>query len=187
MATGALAMLAACGGGGGDDDEFEPIGPPAGPAGMLDKYVGSYSACDLNHTRFNLVVTSEVNRLHGFKRENVTYENADCTGSVLGTHAWSAPAQLEYLSASDVLVRSTELPGNLRVDKARILMSNVRFKVEGPAVANDCITYPKGTICYDTKTINGDGEIALYLSGSTLYVMAQNILVSEHGVPVHRY
>ena len=101
----------------------------------------------------------------------VTYQNDNCTGNVLGTYTWSAPAKLTLTSTGVATVRGGGLPASLTVDKVQLTATNVRIVVSGAAATGNCINYPNGQVCYEQLPSNATTPGAFYLSGGKLYEM----------------
>ena len=166
VAAASVALLVGCGGGGGDE---APAGQPGGPAHPLQKYVGTYSQCDQDHTRYSLVFTEIGNGTFGVMPTEVTYQNADCSGTVLGSYGWTAPARVTHLAAGTVTVSGGVLPPSLTIDTIRIAALNVVPTLSGPAVTNNCIAYPTGQLCYQMTPLNQTTDGGFYLDGPVLY------------------
>lgn len=160
-------VLAACGGGGGD----EGGNGNSTPAGPLEKYVGSYSYCDQDHTKYSLSLTNAGNQdLYG-SIEEVTYQNSNCSGDVLGTYKWKSPATISYISTGVATVNAAGLPASLSIDKVKMTLTT-QATLTGPGVTGNCLKYPGGNVCYDLSINSASNDGGLYISGSKLYELS---------------
>lgn len=172
VAAIAMALLSACGGGSdstaNEDEADEEVVVPAHP---MDKYLGSYSYCDRDYTREWLTITKASDGTYKSSVRTVVYENADCTGSALGTMSRSPSPTLQHLSNEVVPARIEGLPASLAVDLLRLTWINGKLNLEGPGVSGNCLSYPKGYICYGAADLNRVTEARMYLSDTALYML----------------
>lgn len=168
LALSLTVALAACGGG---DDSTPSNNSPSTTLGALEKYTGMYSYCDGDHTRYNLAVTDAGDGQLNAAPSEITYQNANCTGSILATYTEPSPSKITYLSTGVVTVNGDGLPSSLSVDKVTLSFPTMQASLTGPGVSGSCVNYPGGDYCMNlsitAQTFNG----ALYLSGSSLYTL----------------
>ena len=166
--AGIASALVACGGGGGSDE----TNAPTQDSSPLSKYFGTYSVCDRDHTEATVTFKDEGNEQFSFITTEVTYQNANCTGTVLGTYKWSAPGIATYESTGIATVRGGGLPSSLQIDKFRSSAPAMQNTLTGPGVVGNCVKYSTGrSVCYElnqpAKTLLG----GLYKSGTQIYEM----------------
>ena len=162
-----LFALTACGGGGGD----------TGTA-TTGKYSGTYSYCDGDHTRYKVVFTDTGNENYKSLTSEITYQNANCTGTVLATYSETVPSTLTFQESSIATVNVPNLGSSLKIDKYKINIPKFTATLSGPGVVNgNCVKYPNGQFCY---TLDSDAEqldVGFYSSSNGVYP-----LVLENGV-----
>lgn len=156
------AVLAACGGGGGGDDQS------SAPSGPLAKYIGSYSYCDQDHTKYSVSLTDAGNEKLNALFSEVTYQNSNCSGTILGDYKWNSPGTVSLISTGISTVSVQGLPSSLSIDKVSMTV-NTQATLTGLGVSGNCVTYPNGEICYDLTVQGQSSDAALYISGNTLY------------------
>lgn len=173
----ALAALVACGGGGGGDAENKA------PVGALEKYAGSYAYCDQDHTKYSIVLTSAGNDTLEAVPTEVTYQNSNCSGSILGTYSWTAPEKITLSSTSVGTVSGGGLPASLLIEKVQRTLSNINITLTGPNVSGNCITYPGGSFCYEKGPFNETKQGGLYLSDGKLHeLLLENGVYNVNGI-----
>ena len=180
LVVGFSVALAACGGGGGTWGPEEEVSeevltgivyPPKGPLG---KYVGRYSVCR-DHREFVLDFSATKGNDLTFYSFEVIYANPDCSGNVLGTFGWDAPADMTYISTDIATVSGEGLPASLSVDKGQVSVSDIRGRLYGVGVSGNCVTYPTGSLCYDVTTPQtSTTQGGMYLAGNKLYELRLN-------------
>lgn len=168
LSVTAVAMLMACGGG-GDSDGGSTNNTEELQTGALAKYIGSYSYCDQDNTRYSLVLNSTGNNTLNIEPTEVTYQNSDCSGNVLGTYSWTTPATATLASTSVATVSGGGLPGSLTIDKIQVAVNNARIRLVGPAVTGNCVKFSNGNICYNQLQTNTTIQGGFYLSNGKLY------------------
>lgn len=169
----AMAVLTACGGGsdGADDSSSAPAPQPVG---ALAKYIGNYSYCDQDHTKYSVSITDAGDGALNTAPTEVSYQNSDCTGSVLATYSWTAPARVTLSSTSVATVSGGGLPSSLTIDKIQATASNINIRLVGPGVSGNCVSIPSGRFCYDSGPFDATTQAGFYLSGGKLYEMVLN-------------
>jgi len=161
--TFALALpllLAACGGGGGSPGaNTNPPAPPAGSSARLDAYVGTWASSCASHA----IDTATIARTPGSTTSltiAVTtnyYGNTTCTGDVIATQTWSAPATATYAGtvASNVVLTAGAAPQAATVDRVTAQLPQRSVTLTGAYVShkivdaqpNWCIEYAGSTVC----------------------------------------
>lgn len=167
LCSSAVLVLMACGGG----DDANDAGSDAGSieATALGKYIGSWSYCDQDHTRYSLIINgSGVDALNTAPTE-VTYQNANCTGIVLGTYTWSMPARITISSTSIATVSGAGLPRSLAIDKIQVAVNNATMRLVGPGVNGNCIALSNSSLCYNPIPTNSVIQGGFYFSEGRLY------------------
>lgn len=178
LAVGLVFALTACGGGGGGgsggytEEVIEDAVIENGtytPRGPLAKYVGRYSFCS-DHTEYQIEFSPTGDDDLSADVREITYQGEDCTGATLATFFWSAPASVSYSATGIATVRGAGLPTSLSLDKVKVSVQEVRGQLSGMSVSGNCVTYPKGSFCYDlTTTQTNESQGGLYLVGGKLY------------------
>lgn len=163
-----VAMLVACGGGG--DDNGTANSQPVDPASPIAKYTGSYSYCDQDHSKYTIVFSQAGSNVLRADFSDVTYQNTNCTGPVLGTYILNGTL-LNYLSTGVGTVSSGGiLPASLTFDKFQARFSNLTPILTGPAVINNCVRISSAKqFCFDVLTLNQTLQAGFLLDGSILY------------------
>lgn len=151
-------MLAACGGGGGGGD--------AGSNATTAKYVGTYSYCDGDHTKYTATLTDAGNGNLNAVPLEITYQNSNCTGGVLATYSESAPTTMTFTGNSIVSVRAPGFPSSTSLDKFRAAIPSMQATLTGPGVTGNCVNYPGGRFCYDLNVVSETVDIGFQQSGN---------------------
>jgi len=166
----ALTTLTACGGGGGSVGDNTAV--------PLTKYVGSYQSCNGNHTS-NITKISEAasTSLTASLRFDY-YENANCTGPIVGTLLFPSP--LTYTYDGNSIVSTTGIQPttvNLSVDKLLVSAPQMTLSLTGTGVklvnGQLCAVYKSGNTCPDSlnqPAVTGYAA-AIYLIGADLYLL----------------
>lgn len=179
-----VSVLVGCGGGGGSATT-PTTNTDTTSTNALAKYVGSYaSECTLasTHRKDFTTITQNSDGTLSIAVQEVYYDGAKCTGSVVGT-ATVAPLIAAYQSTSTEVV--TGISGPIFLDKISVAMpsSTTNFggtNVVGPITysfggtnnVGYCVTYQNGRTCYENltrtaTTYNG----GLHLDGTKLYTL----------------
>ena len=197
--TAALALalpllLSACGGGGGNAGGAKnpPPDQSVNSAARLDAYVGTWTSACASHA----IDTAVVARAGGADAPltlAVTtnyYGNTTCTGDVIATQTWSAPATAAYggTVASSVVPAPGTAAQPASVDKVTAQLPQRTVTLAGAYVShkivdaqpNWCIDYAGSTVCvpdrvYPAESASFDGlaviggEMVLAKSNGTNY------------------
>lgn len=144
LSATAVAMLVACGGG-GDGDDITPSNP------IAIKYVGTYNHCDGDHTKYTMTLTDGGNgKLNAIPTE-VTYQNSNCTGSILATATYSEskPTIMTFTGDAIVTTSAPGFPSSTNLDTFSAATPSSQINLTGPGVRGNCVYYPPGRFCYD--------------------------------------
>ncbi len=159
-----LVTLVACGGGGS--------GIANNP---LQKYEGTYYVCD-GRAKETVTVTASGSTSVSLSYVEDTYQNNNCSGSIIGTY--KLPQAITATFDSPVTAsfpKVTILPTTATVDKVALSVPAMTAQLTGSGVSGRCITYTGGSSCYDTLVVplfNGAG--ALYITGNYLVIFSNN-------------
>jgi hypothetical protein len=185
-ATAALALLAACGGGGGHPGSTnDTVG--SGTAN-LDAYVGTWASTCASNAIDTAVIARAASPANTLTIAVTTqyYANALCTGDVVATQTWSAPATATYVGTvtSSIVPGAGMAPLTASVDKMTAQLPQRTVTVTGTFVshktidgqANWCIDYAGSSVCvpdriYAAEAAPFDG---LSLQGTDLYELKSN-------------
>jgi hypothetical protein len=167
-----IATLVACGGGG---DSGASGAASVSVNNPLKKYEGTYYVCDANEKDIVTFSATGADGLNvSFSAE--VYSGANCSGSILGSYKWNAPALITYKDTTTAtLPPATVFPFSATVDRVTLLTSPSTATLTGSGVKDNCVSYSyvsNGT----TTTGKSCFELALQASTSTgaLYLTADN-------------
>ena len=183
LAASAAALVTACGGGGGSGsgDNSTPV-----VVNSMSKYIGEYSYCDQDHTRTSIALTDAGGQSLNIAYSEVTYQNANCSGTILANYNWNNPGRVTYISTDVATVSAPGLPSSLSVDKVGLSV-NTQATLSGPGASGNCVTYPRGNFCYDLIVQGQTNEGAFYLTGNTFYeLLRSNGIYYSDGVYTKR-
>jgi hypothetical protein len=168
-----VSVLVGCGGGGGGSATTPTTNTDTTSTNALAKYVGSYaSECTLasTHRKDFTTITQNSDGTLSIAVQEVYYDGAKCTGSVVGT-ATVAPLIAAYQSTSIEVV--TGISGSIFLDKISVAMPSSTTNFGGTNVVGSCVTYQNGRTCYEnltrTATTTNGG---LHLEGTKLYTLS---------------
>lgn len=141
-AAGAVAILTACGGSGGGG------GTSGNP---LLKYEGAYYVCEQNdHSKQTVTAQASGSNALNISVVNRVYENAGCTGNVVGTYIISSTLTTTYTGQSTItLPPVTVLPSNGTVDNVNLAISSGTAELTGTGVVGNCVYYTGGNVCFN--------------------------------------
>jgi hypothetical protein len=149
----------------------------------LKKYEGTFYVCiEKTKETLKLSATGADGLKVSFSSE--VYSGANCSGSILGSYKWDAPALMTYNDATSATLPSFKvLPFSATVDHVTILTSPSTATLTGPGVKDDCVysyeSFSTSTYCFDLalqqRTISG----ALFLTADNQYL---TILALQNGV-----
>jgi hypothetical protein len=171
------ATLIACGGGGDSGSSSVSSNNP------LKKYEGTFYVC-MEKTKETLKYSATgADGLNAIYSADV-YSASDCSGSIIGSYKWDAPALMTYNGATNATLPSfTVLPFSDTVDRVTMLTSPSTATLTGTGVKDGCVylyeSFGTSRSCFDLvlqqRTISG----ALYLTADNQYLTA---LVLKNGV-----
>lgn len=163
FAMALVALLTACGGGGGGGD-------PA--TATVGKYAGTHSYCDRDHTRFRLTLTGTEGENYNLTRTVISYQNADCTGDILGTYSVSFPSTLTFVETAIATVRGPRLASSLSIDKYKIKTPQTTGMLVGPGVDGPCVNIARNQkICFEMEANPQELDLGFYLTTGGFYAM----------------
>lgn len=153
-------LLAACGGGGGSAGSgTTPPAPPAGTSARLDAYVGTWASGCASHAIDTAVIARTPGSTTSLTIAVTTnyYGNTTCTGDIIATQTWSAPATATYggTVSSTIVLTAGAAPQAASVDKVTAQLPQRSVTLTGAYVShkiidsepNWCIDYAGSTVC----------------------------------------
>lgn len=154
-----VGLLAACGGGTQQESQ--------------DKYAGTHSYCDGDHTRYRLTLTGTGNNNYKVTHSEITYQNSNCTGSVLATYSEPDASNLTFIETAIATVRAPGLASSLSIDKYKLNIPQTTATLTGPAVVGNCFNYPgrNGRICYDLNVDAEQVDLGAYKTSAGFYLL----------------
>lgn len=156
-----VCLIAACGGGNQSESQ----------QASQDKYAGTHSYCDGDHTRHRLTLTGTGNNNYRATSSEITYQNSDCTGSVLATYSEPDAGNMTFIETATTTVRAQGLASSLSIDKYKLNIPQTTPTLTGPAVVGNCFNYPVGRICYDLNIAAEQVDLGLYKTSAGFYVL----------------
>lgn len=169
LLASAICILTACGGGGGG----------GGSVPTVNKYTGTHSYCDGDHTRYRNIISDLGNGNLSVSPLEITYQNSNCTGAILATYSESIPSTMTFIDNSNATVRLPGLPSSLNIDKFKATVPNTKASLIGTGVVGNCVNYPGGRFCYDLEVLSKNVDVGFYMINSGFYGM-----ILENGVYV---
>jgi hypothetical protein len=164
LALSLVFLIAACGGGGGSNQSESQ-------QGSQDKYAGTHSYCDGDHTRYRVTLTGTGNNNYKATSSEITYQNSNCTGTVLATYSGPDAGNLTFIETAIATVRAQGLASSLSIDKYKLNIPQTTATLTGPAVVGNCFNYPAGRICYDLSIAAEQVDLGLYKTNAGFYVL----------------
>lgn len=181
LALSLVAVLTACGGGdvtsGSDTGGAGGNGGTGGantPPTTANKYEGTHSYCDDDHTRYRVTLTSTGNNNYRAKFSDITYQNSNCTGSVLATYSEPLESTLTFIETATANVSAQGLASSLSIDKYKFNVPQQIATLTGPNVVGDCVNYPgpDGKFCYEQLNIAAEQvDWGLYKTSAGFYLL----------------
>ncbi len=167
FAISLVALLTACGGGGGGGGGG---GDPA--TATVGKYAGTHSYCDRDHTRFRLTLTGTEGENYNLTRTMISYQNANCTGDVLGTYSVSSPSTLTFVETAIATVSVPNLASSLSIDKYKLKTGPTTGTLVGPGVDGPCVNITSNQqICFEMTMDAQELDLGFYLTTGGFYLM----------------
>lgn len=180
-----VSVLSACGG--GDEDKHVPVADTYVPVIIkhvpaTDKYVGTWSTCNNNHMTLTVTFTSPSPSYLSYTILNNIYENANCSGAIVGRVDFKSPVTFTYnytrnfsiynkFNVQPFIWYNEDLDiGNIRNNKMTVLITGTGVKTVN---SQQCVFWsPTGSICFDGTEGNPDyiGDAGFMVSGNTLSV-----------------
>jgi hypothetical protein len=181
LVISSVVLLSACGGGGGSAPAASALATDNNP---LKKYQGTYYICDDDdHSKKILSITATgTNSMSMTYVENI-YQNASCTGAIVGTYSMPLPVTATYQSQTTANFPAvTILPLSDIVDQLTISSPAMTAQLTGSGVAGSCVYYTSGNTCESNlvtpaTTITG----ASYLRGDYFVTLSlsNGVLVAD--------
>ena len=170
------ATLVACGGGG---DSGGSSGGSVSVNNPLKKYEGTYYVCDRN---VKDIVTLSATGADGLSVifSSEVYSGANCSGNILGSYKWNAPALITYKDAtSATLPPATVFPFSATVDRVSLVTSPSTATLTGSGVKDNCVNYSyvfngtttTGKNCFELVLTQSTSSGALYLTADNQYLV----------------
>lgn len=156
-----VCLIAACGGGNQSESQ----------QASQDKYAGTHSYCDGDHTRTRLTLTGTGNNNYRATSSEITYQNSDCTGSVIATYSEPDSGNLTFIETAIATVRAQGLASSLSIDKYRLSLPQQTATLTGSNLVGNCFNYPAGRICYDLNIPTVQVDVGLYKTNAGFYVL----------------
>jgi hypothetical protein len=176
LALSLVCLIAACGGG-GDSSQSES------QQASQNKYAGAHSYCDGDHTRYRVTLTGTGNNNYKATASEITYQNSNCTGSVLATYSEPDAGNLTFIETATATVSAIGLASSLSIDKYKLNIPQTTATLTGPAVVGNCFNYPTGQICYDLNIAAEQVNLGLYktIAGFYLLLLENGTYLNEEG------
>ena len=157
-----ISVMAGCGGGGGESSE-------GSNATTKDKYSGTHSYCDGDHTRYKVTFNATGKGNYSISETEATYQNSNCTGNILATYSESAPSTLSFIATGLTPVNAPGLASSLIVDKYKLNIPQKTATLTGSGVNGSCVNYPQGRFCYDLTITAEQIDIGFYSTAAGFY------------------
>ena len=171
-----IATLVGCGGGG---DSGASGSASVSVNNPLKKYEGTYYVCDANEKNTVVFSATGADGLNvSFSAE--VYSGANCSGSILGSYKWNAPALITYTdTTSATLPPATVFPFAATVDRVTLLTTPSTATLTGSGVKNNCVSYSyinngvtsTGNSCFELVLQQSTSTGALYLTADNQYLV----------------
>jgi hypothetical protein len=162
LALSLVGLIAACGGGGSKSESQQ---------GNQDKYAGTHSYCDGNHIRSRVTLTGTGNNNYKATSSEITYQNSNCTGSVLATYSVPDAGNLTFIETAIGTVRAQGLASSLSIDKYKLNIPQTTATLTGPNVVINCVYYPAGHICHYLDLAAVQVDLGLYKTSAGFYLL----------------
>jgi len=170
------ATLMACGGGG---DSGASGAASVSVNNPLKKYEGTYYVCDANEKDTVAFSATGADGLNvSFSAE--IYSGANCSGSIIGSYKWNAPALITYKdTTSATLPPATVFPFSATVDRVTLLTSLSTATLTGSGVKDNCVSYSyinngitsTGKDCFELVLQQSTDSGGLYLTADNQYLV----------------
>lgn len=169
LALPLVFLIAACGGGTQQESQ--------------DKYAGTYSYCDNDHTRYRATLTGTGKNNYSMSYSEIIYQNADCTGSVLATYSEPDASTWTFIETATAPVSAPGLASSLSIDKYKLnipqqtaRLTGTNLTLRGDGLTCFPVTTNRVPFCYRLDVEEESVDIGVYL-GSTGY----SLLILENG------
>ncbi len=159
-----VSLIAACGGG-GSSSESESQQESKGI------YDGTHSYCDGDHTRYRLALTGTGNNNYSASVSEITYQNSNCTGSILATYSEPVASDLTFVQTATATVRAPGLASSLNIDKYKLNIPQTTATLTGPNVDGNCVNYPTGQFCYELNVAAEQVDLGVYKTSGGFYLL----------------
>ena len=163
-------LVAACGGGGGEStNQNNP----------LEKYAGTYYACDKNEKTSLQLTASGQNNLAAQLFADV-YSGPNCTGEIIGSYRQNGSSVVSYVSTGNSdLPALTIFPSSDTIDYVTLAIPAGTGTLTGNGVTGNCVNYSyiqgsssiSGSHCYDLVQQPATVTGGLYLSSDAQYLV----------------
>ena len=164
-------LVAACGGGGG--------GGSTNQNNPLEKYAGTYYACDKNEKTSLQLTASGQNNLAAQLSADV-YSGPNCTGEIIGSYRQNGSSVVSYVSTGNSdLPALTIFPSSDTIDYVTLAIPAGTGMLTGNGVTGNCVNYSymqgsssiSGSHCYDLVQQPATVTGGLYLSSDAQYLV----------------
>lgn len=164
LALSIVPLMAACGGGGGSDNGQSES--------QQDKYAGTHSYCDGDHTRYRVTLTGTGNNNYSTTSTQITYQNANCTGNVIATYSEPVASTLAFQRNAIATVRVPGLASSLSIDQYKVNIPSMTATLSGSGVVGRCVNYPAGRFCYDLNISAEQVDLGFYKTSAGFYALS---------------
>lgn len=130
-----------------------------------------------------MTLTGTGNNNYKATSSEITYQNSNCTGTVLATYSEPDAGTFTFNETTIAPVRVPGQASNLSIDKYKLNIPQSRATLTGPAVVGNCFNYPAGRICYDLNIDAEQVDLGFYKTNAGFYVMnlENGIYLNEEG------
>jgi hypothetical protein len=167
LALSFVGLLAACGGGNQSESQQE----------SQDKYAGTHSYCDGDHTRYRVTLTGTGNNNYKATSSEITYQNSNCTGTVLATYSEPLESTLTFIETATAPVSAPGLAPNLSIDKYKLNIPQQTATLIGPNVTrrsnnSSCFPVPPDrNFCYGLALESEEVDLGAYKTSAGFYLL----------------